>query len=693
MKTKYFIVLIFILIKVHSQSPDWEWSKSATGTWSEVGNGVTTDNKGNAYVTGTYNGNFMKFSDYILENPSVFTSFFVVKYDYYGNVKLVKSAGSYINGNVFGRSITSDVFGNIYVVGDFSGSFAVFDDDTIKNTGFESDIFIVKYDSLGNIIWLKGINGNYNDNALGINIDSDNSIYVTGYFKSDSLEFGDTTVINPFIFYSASTPFIAKLDSSGKTIWTKIGIMNTWSGISTGKDISIDSLGSIYLIGAFNSDYIDFDNIRLYNPKFFNYNIFIVKYDSNGNVNWARSIGGIENDEGNSIAVDKSGHIYITGTFQSPIIIFEDDTLFNSSVLSNFIIQINESENSIKVKNFSYNNFSLINSVTVDNDENVYMTGYFNNSKLIINNDTLIKENIGANIFIVKYDSSGNILWLKNAGGKQYYNQSNDITVNNLGNVYVTGYIQDDPIIFGQDSLHGELFNDFFITKLSFISVNPNSITICKGDSITLNAFGADNYLWNPSTGLYGSADSIKIVKIDTSMIYTVKGFKDEFEAQAVVNVNVFYEIPSISRNGNYLISSLSEGNQWYLNDTVIPDATSRLYSVIQNGIYNVCVTNTNGCTFCSESINISDYSYIQDDFYSDIVIYPNPSNGFFSISSKTNIQKINILNILGELIFSTDVNSDYIKINLLHSKKSLYFVQIFESNKNITLKKILIAN
>ena len=67
-------------------------------------------------------------------------------------------------------------------------------------------------------------------------------------------------------------------------------------------------------------------------------NIFLTKYDANGNVLWAKSFGGINIDIGSSVAIDASGNAYLTGIFYSPSITFGDYTLTNAGTYGPYMI-------------------------------------------------------------------------------------------------------------------------------------------------------------------------------------------------------------------------------------------------------------------------------------------------------------------------------------------------------------------
>ncbi len=71
--------------------------------------------------------------------------------------------------------------------------------------------------------------------------------------------------------------------------------------------------------------------------------IFLVKYDDSGNVLWAKSAGGTDWDEGNSVAVDAYGNIYVTGYFDSPTITFDSDNLTNAGNWDIFLVKYDAS--------------------------------------------------------------------------------------------------------------------------------------------------------------------------------------------------------------------------------------------------------------------------------------------------------------------------------------------------------------
>ena len=81
-----------------------------------------------------------------------------------------------------------------------------------------------------------------------------------------------------------------------------------------------DNSGNVYMTGLFSSTSITLGNITLTNTG--GIDVFILKYDASGNVLWAKSAGGVSDDNLNSVKVDASGNIYLGGYFYSPALDF-----------------------------------------------------------------------------------------------------------------------------------------------------------------------------------------------------------------------------------------------------------------------------------------------------------------------------------------------------------------------------------
>jgi hypothetical protein len=372
------------------------WAKSYGGTSIDEGKSITTDKNGNVCVTGFFKSSSIIFgNDTLISDGSEFI--FVVKYDASGNVLWAKRTG----GNI--SNIAADSSGNIYIAGYFQYNTIIFGGDTLTSSG-NIDIFLMKYDAFGNELWARNAGGASADWCYGIAIDDNSNAYLTGSFDSPSMIFGSDTLIKT----GDIDIFILKYDSSGDALWAKgiggTGINNyQW-----GQSITTDHSGNVYVLGNFFSgDTIILGNDTLFHPQG-GYDIFVAKFDASGNEVWAKSAEGDNNDFGGGIVTDASGNVYITGWFESDILTFGTVTLTNSAgnLDAIFIAKYDASGTLSWAKSTRGLSSSLANSISVDSSDNVYITGRFNGfPNIIFGNDTLTDLGFGG-IFVAKIAST-----------------------------------------------------------------------------------------------------------------------------------------------------------------------------------------------------------------------------------------------------------------------------------------------
>lgn len=494
MKKQVLLIVAILLLAVsfvNAQTPNWLWAKSAEGAGSDFSQSVTTDAVGNIIVTGFFYSPTITLGTTILTNAvssSDSSDFFIVKYDVNGNVLWAKSAGG--NSNDEGYSVTTDVGGNIIVTGYFASPTITFGTTTLTNAGY-GNIFIVKYASNGNVLWAKSAGGAGNDGSAIVTTDVGGNIIVSGSFKSNTITFGTTTLTNTENSTHFSDFFIVKFNSNGNVLWAKRagGFFN--DGASS---VTTDAGGNIIVVGIFENSTITFGTTTLTTEG-----CFIVKYDGNGNVLWAKKAGG-HPDKGYSITTDAGGNIIVTGEFYSPTITFGTITLTNvnstNSFSDFFIVKYDGNGNVLWAKSAGGIMVDYGISVTTDAGDNIIVTGSFNSSTITFGSTTLVNAG-DCNVFIVKYDSNGNVLWAKSVGGN-VYDSGEGVITDAIGNIFVTGSFNSPTITFGTTTLTNNMTNvssDFFLAKLdatngvkdiptSQISIFPNptnSQVIIKG--------------------------------------------------------------------------------------------------------------------------------------------------------------------------------------------------------------------
>ena len=234
-----------------------QWQRVIGASQAQVGHGVVVDSSGNVYIAGqTY-------------SSSNSWDWLIAKYNSSGVIQWQKTLGGSSQDALQQANAAVDSSGNLYIAG------------YTENSGAGSrDWLIIKFNTSGVIQWQRTLGLANNDQAKGIALDSSGNVYVIGY------ENGQGQII------------IAKYNNSGTIQWQRYLDGGSSEG---GFGITIDSSDNIYINGVTRSESNG------------NQNFIIVKYNTSGDVQWQRYLGGTNHDYGYGISTDNSGNIYVNG--------------------------------------------------------------------------------------------------------------------------------------------------------------------------------------------------------------------------------------------------------------------------------------------------------------------------------------------------------------------------------------------
>lgn len=453
-------ILYFLLHSLNSkaQTPDWIWAKSSGGKHNDEPSCITTDADGNIFMVGIYMSDTIVFGSNMLLNSGN-NDLFIVKYNNIGDVLWVKSFGG--SNTDVAYSVTTDFNGDVIVTGMFYSPSISFDTITLNNTSINgtADIFLVKFDNNGEVLWAQNAVGNDLEQAYSVATDSDGNIFISGYTQSNTLSFGSFTITN----LNPNDMFIAKYENNGNVEWVKSvgGTLYDYP-----YSITVDLNGDILVAGYFTSPTITFDTITLSNLGYGE--IFLAKYDNNGNILWAKSAGGSNTDVAYAVITDKIGNIFMTGYFHSNIIYFNDLSLTRSSWHDMFVAKYNSDGNIVWAKNASGVDYASAYSVSADSIGNIYVCGDFGGDSITFGNVTLYSNGYD-DLYVVKYDNEGNILWAKGAGGAES-DLARSVSIDKSGNLYVAGAFCSSLITFDSITLtNGNHLWDIVISKIASI--------------------------------------------------------------------------------------------------------------------------------------------------------------------------------------------------------------------------------
>ena len=541
--------ILFLLPNFDTYAQGWKWAKNAGGTGAEFSAGTATDASGNIYTAGSFGSPTITFGGFTLTNANSLSNngdVFLTKYDSSGNVLWARSAGGQNSEGTYG--IATDAFGNVLITGYFNSPTITFDTFTLTNVnalGNTGDIYVVKYNSTGTVVWAKSYGGIFDDYGMSVTTDASGKVYLTGYFASDAIMIGTTTLTNASPGQNYADVLIAKLDSAGNNIWAKSG---GGDYVDIPKSISVDKSLNVYVAGSFSSSSILFGTVLLPNATLVDTsNIFLVKYDPNGNVLWAKTEGGARNDFATSVTVGASGAVYLTGVFQSQFITFGSTLDTNHGTGNMFLIKYDTSGDMLWSRTAGGNGYDGGNSIITDATENIYMCGWFTSYKMSFGRDSLNNAG-GEDLFLAKYSTNGDYIWSK-AAGSGNTDLASGIAIDAESNIYMSGYYYSSSITFGATALiNTGSYSDLFLAKY-----NDGTAAV---EDVTTHFDGISLYP-NPTTGqitLKGEA----LTQVTDVQVFDMLGRQvSVINLPSIRNNELNIELPEVP-NGNYILHAIS---------------------------------------------------------------------------------------------------------------------------------------
>ncbi len=307
-----------IFVAKYSAGGNCLWAVKGGYNFSSAGAGRIIVSGNAVYITGTFTNFFEMGPLAVISNGS--NDVFIASLNISdGSPIWLEKAGS--ASEDFGVGICSASIGGVYICGTFTGT-ASFGTNTIATTSaIDNDIFYAHYNSAGVCTWAKRMGGPEYDKAFFIKEAPSGDLVLTGYYEGQA-QFGSVYLQSA----GYADYFLAKTNSAGTIIWAVTG-----GGENTdmGHSLSFDPAGNIYSAG-FVADTAMFGSINLINPG--NVNVLVLKHNSAGVCQWARTAGNINSDIAYDIVTDAGGSSYITGYVTG-------DADFGGTVLVGVIIQ------------------------------------------------------------------------------------------------------------------------------------------------------------------------------------------------------------------------------------------------------------------------------------------------------------------------------------------------------------------
>lgn len=478
------------------------WAKHMGGTTtSEAPHGIGTDANNNIYVTGYFGSTTLTGSQNADFNPAgggtIATQgnedIFVAKYDINGDFQWAFGLGN-IGQETQERAwdIATDNTGNSYVVGGFHGTMNFNPLGTAMNYSIPdatAGLFIAKYNTNGICQWvvILDVKGNsvFNETYATCDIDAFGNLFVAGNIRGTNVNFnplGTSTILSSI---GQNDIFITKYNvNNGNLIWAK-RIGSTAQDLVSPGALRCDNNGNPYFTGRLSgTNTVNFDpNGGTTNVV--NSSLYIVSYDTNGNLRFAKGMNSGVGDGGHRVEFDNSNYVYIAGWMNGTATFGTISRTAFSPTADNFLAKYsNDLSTCLWAINFGGEGATANNIVaglSIDQDNNPIITGQLYGINANVNPLGLTPLNlssIGSNdCFVIKYKADGTLWESTPLSIEDYINERSPLKIypNPTSDfIYIASYLNIKEV---------EIFN--IIGQKKKIKIDNNKINVLSLDNGT----------------------------------------------------------------------------------------------------------------------------------------------------------------------------------------------------------------
>ncbi|MFN0033366.1 MAG: gliding motility-associated C-terminal domain-containing protein, partial [Flavobacteriales bacterium] len=450
------------------------WLRKAGGTNLDEATDISrVAVDGSYHITGYFSGN----CNFNIANLSSYGSSdaFVAKYNEQGEPQWAKKFGSPQADRSL--AVANDNAGNTYFCGFFAGS-ATFGSITL-NAVDSGDVFVAKLNPQGDVMWAKQAGGNGSDAAVGIALDLQGNVIITGQFRGVA-SFGafNLTSMN----FSGGSPsadiFTAKLDNNGNWLWVEKG---SAAGDERPTDVCTDGQGNIFICGQFSGD-ITFDAVHTNGIENAGY---VVKYNGSGAEQWFSKIAATLVSP-NALRCDAQNNLFVTGESIGQIIFFATNNVVVSTtnLQSIFIAKYTPTGSVSWAQEDGSDSYCSAKAISIGPSGEAYITGLFTcvfSEYADELGDGLFNSAGYRDVFVTRYSTSGSREWMRQYGGPR----------NDWCSGIVSSGVTDKPVLAGSFEKYFHVPGstaDFTINPTNYVPAtsdgldDPNSGANCGYD-------------------------------------------------------------------------------------------------------------------------------------------------------------------------------------------------------------------
>jgi len=579
----------FWIVKINADGT-LAWQKLFGGSGDETAQAIRQTSDGGYVVTGSTNSDNGDVSGHHSGNDV-----WVVKLDNAGNIQWQKCFGGSDDDLAYSLVTTSD--GGCAVAGTTRSS-----DGDLTDNHASGDYWLIKMDASGNLKWQKTYGGSAYDFAHALVQSNDGGYLLSGYARS-----GDGDVV---LAYGQEDLWILKLDTKGNIVWQTTYGGTGGDGASSAQQTTDGGYIITGITHSWNGDVMDSHGVH---------DMWLLKIDSTGKLEWKECIGGSATDDANAVCQTSDGGFMLTGTCDSN----DGDFTMNHGKHDFGIVKLNASGSIEWQKSVGGMQDEEPYSVMQSSDGNYVVAGYSSS------NDKDVSGNHGGKDFwIVKISASVQKLFYADEDGDGYGNKQKQITACSAPTGYVADFTdcndsnnlvhphQTDVCNGIDDDCEAYTDEDGLTAQITPI----NTVTICNTSSFEIQCTSTNpsyTYQWYKKTGAITGATNTSCVASSESDYWVIisngtctANSRSTYirEIQPVATITPAGQIKVCP--GEPMMFKVDEDYfmtyQWYNAAGIIPGATDSKYVTTTPGSYYGVKSDAVGCNIKSDTSILS---------------------------------------------------------------------------------------
>lgn len=495
------------------------WIKVIGGIDNEEIGGICTDANGNVYLTGAFSSPVIGAAPFAINKSSTGgdPDIFVIGFDPLGNALWLKGYGD--TGKDRGADcVYSNAQSALYVVGYYSSASLAFSSFTITNTSSngDADLFVLKLDASANPLWAVTTGEEFSqDLALHVGLDASNSYpYISGIlYGSPTSVIGTTTLTNN---YAGANYFLAKCSDTGIFQWALNG--GSLTGESNQVGLAVDAANNCYIAGDYDGVSMSIPPLTLtnsgqkdvfvakYNPSG---TLIWANQISNGS----------QEELAGGLAVDANNNIYVGGSYTGSVVTIGTTSFTNTSTGFDdiFLAKYNSAGNFQWATTATGSDIEKLNDISLDVNGNIYATGNYNIVGPTAFGTTTLNSVGVEDAFLAKIGCltptisgvqnicAGTSATLTASGATSYTWSTGAIT----STIIITPTNNAVYSVMGAIGTCSGVSTNFSVTVLpASINAGPNLNLLCNQSQIinaTTNPPNPTSVTWTPTSGLSNS--------------------------------------------------------------------------------------------------------------------------------------------------------------------------------------------